>query len=100
MKTKAATPLKNQERTAMAARAAAPPAEATEPAPAPTPAQQYPASARVPEPAQVPAQDAAPAPTSCELIAVQTRAVTRTHRQTMFVSIWEQNCSVLDVFSA
>ena len=81
MKTKAATPLTNQEWRAMAARAAAQPAEATEPAPAPAPvAQQDPASAQVREPAQAPAQDVAPAPTSCELIAVQTRTVTKTHR--------------------
>ena len=84
MKTKAATPLTNQEWREMAA---APPAEATEPAPAPAPvAQQNPASAQVREPAQAPAQVAAPAPISCELIAVQTRAVTRTHWQKMFVT--------------
>ena len=73
----------------MAARAAAPPAEATEPALAHAlVAQQDPASVQVlREPAQAPAQDAQPGPTSCELIAVQTRAVTRTHQQKMFVSI-------------
>ena len=72
----------------MAARAAAPPAEATENPPAPAPvAQQDPASAQVREPAQAPAQGASPAPTRCELIAVQTRTVTKTHRQKMFVSI-------------
>ena len=89
MMANAATPLTNHdERRAMAARASALPAEATEPAPAPAPvAQQDPASAQVREPAQAPAQDAAPAPTSCELIAVQTRAVTRTHRHKLFVSI-------------
>ena len=92
MMANAATPLTNHdERRAMAARAArasALPAEATEPAPAPAPvAQQDPASAQVREPAQAPAQGAAPAPTRCELIAVQTRTVTKTHRQKMFVSI-------------
>ena len=86
---KAATLLMNHEEwRAMAARASALPAKATEPAPAPAPvAQQDPASVQVREPAQAPAQDAAPAPTSCELIAVQTRAVTRTHRQKIFESI-------------
>ena len=78
----------HEERRAMAARASALPAEATEPVPAPAPvAQQDPALAQVREPAQAPAQDAAPAPTSCELIAVQTRTVTKTYRQKMFVSI-------------
>ena len=72
-----------------AERASALPAEATEPTSAPAPvAQQDPASVHIHrEPAQAPAQDAQPGPTSCELIAVQTCAVTRTHRQKMFVSI-------------
>ena len=89
---KAATPLTNQDRRAIVARAAradAPPAEATEPAPDPAPvAQQDPSSVQVlHEPAQAPAEDAQPGPTSCEPIAVQTHAVTRTHRQKMLVSI-------------
>ena len=89
MKTKAATPLTHREWSAMAARAAAiAMAEATEAAPAPAPvAQQDPASAQVLQPAPAPAQDAPPALASCELIAVQTHAVTRTHRHKIFVSI-------------
>ena len=89
MNTKATTPLTNQEWRAMVARAAAPLAEATETAPAPAPvAQQDPASVQVlREPAQASAQDAQPGPNSCDLIAVQTHAVTRTNRQKMFVSI-------------
>ena len=77
------------------------PASAPVPLEAPftAPAQQSPASA----PARVPAQAPAPAPARSprsQLIAVATRVVTRTHLKAMFVSIWQHNCSYLDVFSA
>ena len=90
--TNAADPLEEPELNALGAPALAPAAQAH-------------ASSLVPVPAQAPAPAPFPAPAlalapRCEVIAIDTRVVTRTHLKAMFVSIWQQNCSSFDVFSA